>query len=58
MLKVLKGVWFTISTLLSAWGVLITFCAIHERWVDKSKAYDAISKEYNFKTKAEKKKEV
>lgn len=53
---VVKGIWFTIITLLAGWGILVTWIVIRENWQTKARNWDLIKDDYDFKTKATKKK--
>lgn len=53
---VVKGIWCTIVTLLAGWGILVTYIAIKEDWQRKARNWDAVKNDYDFETKATKKK--
>ena len=53
---VVKGIWCTIVTLLAGWGILVTWICIREDWQTKARNWDSIKDNYDFETKATKKK--
>ena len=55
-MKALKGIWIFVTTILAAWGVLITYCAVKRDWANKVRNYEAIKKDYDIDFTVKKKK--